>query len=62
MAKPTIDLTALTPAEKLELIDEIWGSLEPDDFALDDAQRAELDRRLADLEPDNVDMDELCPT
>jgi putative addiction module component (TIGR02574 family) len=52
MAKPAIDLTALTPDEKLELIDEIWGSLEPDDFALDDAQRAELDRRLADLDRD----------
>jgi len=50
MASPALDLTALTPSEKLELIDEIWGSFGPEDFPLDDAQRAELDRRLETLD------------
>ena len=46
MAKPAIDLAALTPDEKLELIDDLWGSLKPEDFALTSEQYAELDRRL----------------
>jgi len=50
MAKPAIDLAALTAAEKLELIDELWQSLSPDDFTLTDTQRQELDRRLDRLD------------
>ena len=50
MAKPALDLSALTADEKLDLIDEIWGSFGPADFSLDDAQRAELDHRLELLE------------
>jgi putative addiction module component (TIGR02574 family) len=46
MAKPAIDLAALTPDEKFELIDDLWGSLKPEDFALTGEQQAELDRRL----------------
>jgi putative addiction module component (TIGR02574 family) len=34
------------------LIDEIWGSLGPDYLVLDEAQRAELDRRLDRLDRD----------
>lgn len=52
MAKPALDLSGLTPDEKLDLIDEIWGSFGPDDFTLDAAQRAELDRRLEQLDRD----------
>ena len=46
MAKPALDLSALTPEEKLELIDDLWGSLKPEDFVLTAEQQAELDRRL----------------
>ena len=50
MAKPALDLTALTPDEKLELIDDLWGSLRPEDLALTSEQQAELDRRLEKLD------------
>ena len=52
MAKPALDLTALTPEEKLELIDDLWGSLRPEDLALTSDQQAELDRRLEALDRD----------
>jgi putative addiction module component (TIGR02574 family) len=50
MAKPALDLSSLTPEEKLELIDDLWGSLRPEGFALTNEQRAELDRRLDRLD------------
>ena len=50
MGKPAIDLAALTAEQKLELIDELWVSLQADGFDLTDEQRAELDRRLERLE------------
>jgi putative addiction module component (TIGR02574 family) len=50
MAKPAIDLQALSADEKLELIDDLWLSLEPADFELTPQQKDELDRRLALLE------------
>lgn len=50
MGKAAIDLTALTAEQKLELIDELWVSLQADGFDLTDEQRAELDRRLERLE------------
>jgi putative addiction module component (TIGR02574 family) len=50
MAKPALDLAALTPDEKLELIDDLWGSLKPEDFELTGEQQAELDRRLDRLD------------
>jgi putative addiction module component (TIGR02574 family) len=50
MAKPALDLAALTPDEKLELIDSLWGSLRSEDFALTSEQQAELDRRLERLD------------
>lgn len=43
---PALDLTALTPEEKLERVDELWGGLKPEDFALTAVQQAEPDRRL----------------
>jgi putative addiction module component (TIGR02574 family) len=52
MAKPAIDLATLTPDEKLELIDDLWGSLKPEDFVLTDEQQAELDRRLNRVDQD----------
>lgn len=52
MAKPALDLTKLTPEEKLELIDELWTSMTPEEFPLRDEQRAELHRRLDRLDED----------
>jgi len=52
MAKPALDLSSLTPDEKLELIDDLWGSLRPEDFALTAEQQTELDRRLELLDRD----------
>jgi putative addiction module component (TIGR02574 family) len=53
MAHSKIDISSLTPQERLALLEEIWDSLEPEDLPLTDAQRAELDRRLDDLEQDH---------
>jgi len=39
-------IDSLTPAQKADLLDAVWESLETD-AALTDAQRAELDRRIA---------------
>jgi putative addiction module component (TIGR02574 family) len=38
---------ALSAAEKAELLDAVWESLEADGLSLTDAQRAELDYRIA---------------
>ena len=47
-----IDVQALSPAQKLELIELLWDSLSttPEAIPFTDAQRAELDRRLDALE------------
>jgi putative addiction module component (TIGR02574 family) len=52
MGKPAIDLASLTPEEKLELIDDLWLSIDFDKLPLTPEQRAELDRRLDRLEAD----------
>jgi len=52
--KPTFDFSHLTPAERIDLAEELWDSLTPEEldaeFPLTDEQRTELDRRLADFE------------
>jgi putative addiction module component (TIGR02574 family) len=52
MVRPAIDLDALSTEERLSLLEELWESLSKNPAAvpLTDAQRAELDRRLDDLE------------
>jgi putative addiction module component (TIGR02574 family) len=50
MAKPPLDLTQLTPEEKLQLIDELWTSLTPAEFPLTTERRMELHRRLDHLD------------
>ncbi len=40
-------INRLSPAEKAELLDTVWESLEADAVSLTDAQRAELDFRIA---------------
>jgi putative addiction module component (TIGR02574 family) len=49
-------IDSLSPAEKAELLDTVWESLEADSVSLTDAQRAELDYRIARHEqnPSNV--------
>jgi putative addiction module component (TIGR02574 family) len=52
MDKPSLDIDALTHEERLGLLEELWDSLAaaPEAIPLSEAQRAELDRRLDDLE------------
>jgi putative addiction module component (TIGR02574 family) len=64
MSKPGLDIAALTPEERLSLLEELWDSLAatPEAVSLTDAQRAELDRRLDDLEvegPVGIPWDEV---
>jgi len=46
----------LSAAEKFDLLDALWESLEADELCLTDAQRDELDHRLIQYErnPDEV--------
>ena len=48
------ELRKLSAAERLELIEELWDSLDEDDeaLALTDAQREDLERRLAEADAD----------
>ena len=49
---PTFDFSHLTPKERLDLIGELWDSLEAETIPLTSAQEAELDRRLETLDVD----------
>ena len=49
-------IDSLSPAEKAELLDTVWESLEADAVSLTDAQRAELDYRLARHEQNPADV------
>ena len=46
----------LSAAEKMELLDAVWESLEADALPLTEAQRAELDKRIARHEQDPSDV------
>jgi putative addiction module component (TIGR02574 family) len=50
MAKPALNLTTLTTEEKIELIDDLWTSIDFGAFPLTAEQRVELDRRLDRLD------------
>jgi len=53
MNKPIPDQALqLSPAERLELIGDLWNSLDQADIPLTPEQIAELDRRLAAYERD----------
>ena len=47
MATTRIDISRLSPAERLQLVEELWDSLAPTDIPLTAAQGQELDRREA---------------
>ena len=49
-------INSLSPAEKAELLDTVWESLEADAASLTDAQRAELDYRIARHEQSPSDV------
>ena len=48
MREPPVDISALSPDERLDLIERLWDSLS--DVPVTDAQRAELSSRLDALE------------
>jgi putative addiction module component (TIGR02574 family) len=54
----TLGIDRLSVAERIALVQEIWDSIAAEDAAPDltDAQRRELDRRIAELDadPNNV--------
>jgi putative addiction module component (TIGR02574 family) len=51
MSKVEFDFSKLSVAERIQLAEELWDSIpESADISLTDAQKAELDRRLEDLE------------
>jgi len=49
---PTVDFRHLSTQERLDLIGEIWDSIDADSVPLTTAQAAELDRRLETLDED----------
>lgn len=49
------DFSHLSTEQKLELIGDLWRSLETQDIPVSPAQMAELDRRLARLDEDIAD-------
>jgi len=49
-------IEGLSPAEKFELLDVVWESLEANALSLTEAQRAELDYRIAQYEQHPSDV------
>ncbi len=47
MAIPRFDFSHLSPAERLQLVEELWDSLTPAEIPLTPAQAQELGRREA---------------
>lgn len=56
MANLRSEIGSLSAAEKFELIDALWESLEADELPLTDTRRDELDYRIKQYEcnPDQV--------
>ena len=58
MNKPQVDFSDLTVAERIQLAEDLWDSVcdAPELLELTEAQRSELDRRLAAVaaDPDAV--------
>jgi putative addiction module component (TIGR02574 family) len=65
------EIVRLSPPERLALIAQLWDSLEDDQLPLTDAQRAELERRMASLDQDRnegvtwaalkAELEQRCP-
>ena len=56
MSKRDLDIAALTPEDRLSLLEDLWDSLAavPEVLPLTPAQRVELDRRLDDLDAEGL--------
>jgi putative addiction module component (TIGR02574 family) len=52
MSEPAINIDEMSPDERLRLLERLWDSLSDDQVPLTRAQRAELDRRLDELDID----------
>jgi len=62
MSDLTPELARLSPRQRLDLIEALWDSLGDKDVPVTEAQRAELDRRIAGFEQDreqSVSWDQL---
>ena len=65
------EIGRLTAPERLDLIAQLWDSLDNEQLPLNEAQRAELDRRLASIEDDRrrgvtwaalkAELEQRCP-
>jgi putative addiction module component (TIGR02574 family) len=65
------EIGRLTPPEGLELIAQLWDSLDNEQLPLTEAQQAELDRRLACIDDDRrngvtwaalkAELEQRCP-
>ena len=51
-----LGIDRLTPEQRLSLIEEIWESLDEPTVPLSDAQRSELEDRIADHEANPQDV------
>ncbi len=56
MADLRSQIDELSTAQKAELLDAVWESLEADSLSLTDAQRAELDARIERHEQNPSDV------
>jgi putative addiction module component (TIGR02574 family) len=54
MSSQPVDINGLSPEEQLRLIERLWESLSrnPERIPMTEAQRAELDRRIAEADAD----------
>ena len=52
MSDLTPELARLSPRQRLDLIEALWEGLDDKDVPVTEAQRAELDRRIAEFEQD----------
>jgi len=52
MGARIFDFSHLTPAERIELAEQLWDSLEPESEGMDEALATDLRRRRAELRAD----------
>jgi putative addiction module component (TIGR02574 family) len=52
MTDLTPEFARLSPRQRLDLIESLWESLDDEDVPMTDAQRAELDQRIAGFDRD----------
>lgn len=54
MSSPALDIAAMSPAERIALIERLWEALDEGHLPVTPENRAVLDDRLADLEADRA--------